>query len=109
LQRKFTGLKGSYAKIALFLRCLFAAKPPAASRFTRASLTRHCSYALQSDASKSSPWLIFIGWMFNGGDAYAPMCCRGLEQLSKEQGSMLVSAFKVVTARPAARCDTAAF
>jgi hypothetical protein len=56
----------------------------------------HClslSYALQSDASKSSPWLTFIGWVSNAGDAYAPICCRGLDHLVKDQGSLLVSAF----------------
>jgi hypothetical protein len=94
LLRKLTGLR-FLCENCFVPPLLFAAKPPAAGRFTRASLTRHCSYALQSDASKSSPWLTFIGWVSNGGDAYAPICCRGLEQLSKEQGSMLVSAFDV--------------
>ncbi len=47
---------------------------------------------MESDASKSSPWLTFIGWVSNTGNAHAPMACRGLQHLSAQQGSLLVSA-----------------
>ena len=47
---------------------------------------------MESDASKSSPWLTFIGWVSNTGNALAPIACRGLQHLSGQQGSLLVSA-----------------
>ncbi len=50
-------------------------------------------YALQSDVSKSAPWLSFVGWLSSGGNGYAPLCCRALEPLVKSQGSLLVAAF----------------
>jgi hypothetical protein len=50
-------------------------------------------YALQSDISKSAPWLNFVGWLSSGGNAYAPVCCRVLEPLVSSQGSLLVAAF----------------
>ena len=47
---------------------------------------------MESDASKSSPWLTFIGWVSNTGNAHAPIACRGLQHLSEQQGSLLLSA-----------------
>ncbi len=51
-------------------------------------------YALQSDVSKSTPWLTFMGWVSNGGDAFAPICCGGIDHLLQQrtQGSVLVLA-----------------
>ena len=50
-------------------------------------------YALQSDISKSTPWLTFMGWVSNGGNAHAPICCSGIDHvLPNVQGSLLVFA-----------------
>ena len=68
--------------------------PPFITRFPpHFPHSRPRSYALQSDVSKSSPWLTFMGWVSQNGDALAPLCCRSLENLATGQGSLLVSAF----------------